>query len=173
MNKFKKEVFISALDIEKRVVEIASQINADYQGQSLLVIGVLKGSFIFLADLIRKLSLPMTVEFLSVASYSGTKTTGQVRINLDVAHDIAGKDVLLVEDIIDTGLTIDTLLELLKAKGARSIRICTLLSKPKKHKLKQAIDYVGFAIEDEFVIGYGLDLDGAYRELPYIARVLI
>lgn len=156
--------------IAKRVGEIGIQITRDFNGESLVVVGVLKGAFIFLADLVRQIKLPLQVEFIGVSSYEGT-SSGNIKITRDLSADIQGKNVLLVEDIIDTGKTIDHLLAILKTRGPKQVRVCALLSKPEAHVMKTHIDYTGFEISKEFVIGYGLDLDGDYRELPYIAQV--
>ncbi len=162
----------TAQDIAKRVAELGREISNDYRGQPLLVVGVLKGAFIFLADLVRNIECETQIEFISVASYEGTTTTGHVRIALDLATDIENRDVLLVEDIIDTGITIDYLLRMLRTRKPKSLKVCSLLAKPESHAMEHAPDYVGFNISKEFVIGYGLDLDGVYRNLPHIAQVL-
>lgn len=157
--------------IAGRIKEIGAQIAKDYAGESLVVVGVLKGAFVFVADLVRAIDLPLSVEFIGVSSYSGTKSTGAVRLTYDLTADIKGKNVLLVEDIIDTGHTIDYLLEALKVRGPKSIKVASFLSKPEAHQMHNIIDYIGFEISKEFVIGYGLDLDQFYRNLPYVAQV--
>lgn len=157
--------------IAKRIQALGAQISADFAGQSIVCVGVLKGAFIFLADLVRAIELPLTVEFIGVASYSGTQTTGHVRLTHDLTVDIKDKNVLLIEDIIDTGHTIDYLIDTLSVRGPKSLKIATFLSKPEAHQMHHAIDYVGFEISREFVIGYGLDLDQRYRNLPYLAQV--
>lgn len=157
--------------LQKRISEIGKKITQDFKGESVIVVGVLKGSFLFMADLIRAIDLPMTVEFVGVSSYKGTESTGHVRITHDLNATVKDENVILVEDIIDTGLTIEYLTEMLQARKPKSLKICTLLSKPEAHMMKIDIDYVGFEITKEFVIGYGLDLDGRYRNLPYIAQV--
>jgi len=171
MDKIKYNPLFDEAAIAKRVEELGKQITKDHAGEELVVVGVLKGSFIFVADLIRKIDLPIEVEFIGVSSYEGTKSTGEVRITSDLYSEIKGRNVLLVEDIVDTGRTIDFLLETLNVRGPKSLKICTLLSKPEAHVMKHEIDYVGFEITNEFVIGYGLDLDGKYREIPFIAQV--
>lgn len=161
----------TAEQIQKRVAELGAQISADYQGKTLCVIGVLKGSFIFLADLVRTLQIPTEIEFIGVSSYEGMQSTGHVRINYDLTTDIENKDVLLVEDIIDTGRTIDYLLKTFEVRHPRSLRVACFLAKPEAHQIPMQIDYTGFTISKEFVIGYGLDLDGNYRHLPELMQV--
>lgn len=158
--------------IAKRIAELGKQISEDYENKSLVVVGVLKGSVIFLADLIRKISVPLEIEFIGVTSYQGTESTGHVQITQDLRCEIKGRHVLVVEDIVDTGLTIDYLLEVFNIRQPSSLKICTLLSKPDSQIMKRDLDYVGFEISKEFVVGYGLDLDGAYRQLPYIAQII-
>ena len=158
--------------IQQRVQALAAEISRDLAGESIVVIGVLKGSFIFMADLIRAMSIPLEVEFIGVSSYLGTASTGQVRITHDLASAIAGRNILLVEDIVDSGMTLDYLIETFHVRSPKSLRICALLSKPESHKMRHKIDYVGFEISREFVIGYGLDLDGLYREIPDLMQVI-
>src|SRR5574338_400219 len=151
------DVLISEADLRARVAELGAAIARDYAGSSLVVIGVLKGSFIFLADLVRAIDLPLSVDFIGISSYQGTKTTGVVQITSDLSRPIEGKDVLLVEDIVDTGLTMQYLLESLATRKPASVRIAALLEKPARAQVKVPIDYRGFVIGDEFVVGYGLD----------------
>lgn len=163
------DVYLSEEKIQTRITELAKQICDDYAGEEVVVVGVLNGSFIFMADLVRKMNLPMTMEFLGASSYGdGTESSGNVKIHLDLRKDIAGKNVLLVEDIVDTGNTIKALQELISGRHAKSVKVCSFLYKPARliHKVK--IDYLAFEIEDHFVIGYGLDYAGKYRELPYV-----
>ncbi len=157
-------------EIQKRVAELARQITTEMAGKDPVLIGVLKGAFIFLADLIREFEFPATIEFLRVSSY-GNKvvTSGEVKMELDLANSIAKRDVILVEDIIDTGLTLEYLRANMKARNPASIRVCTLLHKPASAVKIANIDYVGFNIPSQFVVGYGLDYFGYYRNLPYIA----
>lgn len=163
------EEFISEEKIKEKVQELAQQITNDYKGKELVVVCVLNGSFMFCADLIRELNLPVTMEFISVSSYGNEmKSSGKVKIQLDLKNDIKNKDVLLVEDIVDTGLTMTQLIEHLKTKSPRSLKLASLLFKPAKLEHKITIDYLAFEISDKFVVGYGLDLAGRYRELPYI-----
>ncbi|OUR98487.1 hypoxanthine phosphoribosyltransferase [Halobacteriovorax marinus] len=159
---------ISREEIRKRVEELGQQITKDYAGEELVVVGVLKGSFVFCADLIRELNLPVHLEFMSVSSYEGTESTGNLKINLDISTNVEGKNVLLVEDIVDTGFTISTLSKLFKNKNPKSVKLATLLYKPARLEHKVDIDYLAFEIEDHFVIGYGLDFNGRFRELPYV-----
>ncbi len=171
----KKELKFKPLFDEKQIAtrlkEMGGEITRDLAGESLIVIGVLKGAVIFLADLVRHVDLPLSIEFIGVASYSGTKSTGHVRLTYDLTADIKGKNVLLVEDIIDTGHTIDYLIDTLRVREPKSLRVATFLSKPEAHAMHNKLDYVGFEISKEFVIGYGLDLDQKYRNLPYLAQV--
>lgn len=157
--------------IAERVKSLGAQISADYKGEPLVCVGVLKGAFVFLADLVRAIHIPCSIEFIGVSSYAGTASTGHVRLTHDLSTDIQGKHVLLVEDIIDTGRTVDYLMGALGVRGPKSIKVATFLSKPEAHVLKTHIDYVGFEIGKEFVIGYGLDLNQDYRHLPYLAQV--
>jgi hypoxanthine phosphoribosyltransferase len=157
--------------IAARIKEMGAEITRDLGGESLVVVGVLKGAVIFLADLVRRIDLPMSIEFIGVASYSGTKSTGHVRLTHDLSADIKGKHVLLVEDIIDTGHTIDYLIDTLRVREPKSLRVATFLSKPEAHEMHNKLDYVGFEISREFVIGYGLDLDQRYRNMPFLAQV--
>jgi hypoxanthine phosphoribosyltransferase len=172
MTEYSMHPLISADRIAARVRELGQLISRDYQGQTLCVIGVLKGSVIFLADLIRTINVPCEIEFIGVSSYEGMHSTGHVRINYDLSVDIEGKHVLLVEDIIDTGHTIDYLIKTLEVRSPKSLKVACLLSKPEAHQIKLDIDYTGFEISKEFVIGYGLDLDGLYRNLPDLMQML-
>lgn len=161
-------VFISEEAIAKRVKELAEMINRDYQNQEIILVCVLNGSFIFCADLIRHIKVPVQVETVSLSSYEGTESSGQVSFRLDVKQSLIGKNVILIEDIVDTGLTINFLLNHMKLKNIASLKLCSLLLKRARLKTSVSVDYLGFDIEDKFVIGYGLDFDGRYRELPYI-----
>lgn len=160
--------FISKEQIERRIRELGAQIARDFNGEELHVIGVLNGAFVFCADLIRSTNLPIVVHFIKASSYEGTQSSGRLNISLDLSADITGKNILLVEDIIDTGLTITKLIELMKASSPKSLKVASLLYKPARTVHKVDIDYLGFEIEDKFVIGFGLDFNGRYRELPYI-----
>ena len=164
-----KCVLFSEEQLEQRVCELAAQIDRDYAGKEPLLVSVLRGSFVFMADLVRHITLPCTVDFMAVSSYgSGTTSSGQVKIIKDLSEQIEGKDVIVVEDILDSGNTLSYLLKLLEARHPASIRLCTLLDKPERRTKPVAVQYSGFTIPDEFVVGYGLDYDEKYRNLPYI-----
>lgn len=161
------EVFLPAEAIARRVAELAARLSADYAEKDLVVVGVLKGCFLFVADLVRQLSVPAAVDFLRVASYgAATESSGVVQFRMDVDIPIGGRDVLLVEDIVDTGLTLDYLRRHLGAAAPRSLKICALLDKRGRRRVPLQADYVGFEIDDHFVVGYGLDYDERFRELP-------
>lgn len=163
------DVMIDAATVSARVKELGAQITKDYAGKPLTLVGILKGSVFFTTDLAKAIDLPLNVEFLGVSSYQGgTETTGEVRVTSDVTKPMAGKHLLIVEDIIDTGLTMKFLLENLQARHPASLKICTLLEKPSRARTKVPIDYKGFVIEDKFVVGYGLDFDEKFRNLPFI-----
>jgi hypoxanthine phosphoribosyltransferase len=163
------EQMISAASIQERVAAMGAQITRDYAGRELVLVGVLKGSFVFLADLCRAIELPLAVEFLGLQSYGDqTKTSGVVQITADLTKPIEGKHVLVVEDIIDTGLTMEYLLENLRLRLPSSVKIAALLHKPERMIRPVAIDYLGFTIPDAFVVGYGLDYAQKYRNLPFI-----
>jgi len=169
MTRSKPVPLIPERRLRARVRRLGRTIRRDYRGRDLVLVGVLKGSFIFMADLARAIDLPLTCDFLRVSSYgSGTESLGSVRFEFDVTQPIKGKDVLLVEDIIDTGLTARSVLRSLKAKKPRSARLCALLHKPERTRVPLTIDYLGFKIPNRFVVGYGLDHDGRHRNLPYI-----
>jgi hypoxanthine phosphoribosyltransferase len=172
MKTFKQEPLFDAETIRLRVQSLGQQISADYAGKSLTVVCVLKGAFIFAADLLRSITVPASIDFIGVSSYVGTESTGVVRITTDLNRDISGRDVLLVEDIIDSGRTVDYLIDNLTSRRPKSLKVCTLLSKPDANKMSHPIDYFGFEISGQFVVGYGLDLDEEFRGLPYIAQLL-
>lgn len=168
--KEKVDVLISEKEIENRILEIADRINKDYEGEELTLICVLKGGVMFMCDLAKRLNLNVRLDFMSVSSYgSQTKSSGVVKIIKDLDNSIDGKNVLVVEDIIDSGNTLSYLMDILKKRGPKSIKLCTLLDKPSRREKKDVlVDYVCFEIEDKFVVGYGLDYDQRYRNLPYI-----
>jgi hypoxanthine phosphoribosyltransferase len=162
------DVLISEERIRARVAELGAEIARDYAGKPLVIVGVLKGSFIFFADLVRAIDHPLSVDFIGISSYQGTHTTGVVQITSDLTRSIEDVHVLLVEDIVDTGLTMKYLLENLGTRRPASIRICALLEKPARARVKVDIAYKGFVIDDVFVVGYGLDWDGKLRNLPFV-----
>jgi hypoxanthine phosphoribosyltransferase len=163
------QVLISEQDLQQRMDELAAQINHDYRDtERLICIGVLKGSVFFLVDLLKKVTVPVAIDFFQAASYGSGTTPGEVRIRKDVDVSIRGQDVLLIEDIVDTGYTLRTILDLLRFRGAKSVKLCALLDKVAAREVEVPIDYKGFEIENVFVVGYGLDLDEFYRNLPYI-----
>ena len=164
-----ESVLITKEQLEKMVEELGKRISKDYEGKELIIIGVLKGGFIFLSDLARNITIPVDLDFISVSSYGdSSKSSGVVKIIKDVDTNIAGKHVLIVEDIIDTGLTLNHLVELLKTRGPLSVKICAALDKPSRRKADVKVDYKGIEIPDEFVIGYGLDYAGKYRNIPEV-----
>lgn len=164
-----QEVLFSEEQLARRVGEIAEEIMRDYQGKEIMLISVLRGSFVFMADLCRRIDLPCTVDFMAVSSYGkGTSSTGQVQITKDLSSDIAGKHLIVVEDILDSGNTLSYLLKILEQRKPASIRLCTLLDKPDRRVKQVELHYSGFTIPDAFVVGYGLDYAEQYRNLPYI-----
>jgi hypoxanthine phosphoribosyltransferase len=162
------EVLISQEQLDARIAELGRQISQDYKDRNPLLIAVLKGSVVFLADLFRKISIPHAIDFMATSSYVGTESSGIVRILKDLDVSIEGRHVLIIEDIIDTGYTLDYLLRILRARQPASLRICTLLNKQSRRQVEIPIDYVGFDIPDKFVVGYGLDYKEVYRNLPYV-----
>jgi hypoxanthine phosphoribosyltransferase len=163
------EVLVSQEAIRQRISELGAQITRDYAGKDLVIVGVLTGAVTFLSDLIREIALPMELDFVAMSSYGqATKSSGEVRLIKDLGHPVEGKHVLVTEDIIDTGLTLRYLLETLQARHPASIATCVLLDKPSRRQVKVPVEYRGFEIEDRFVVGYGLDYAGRYRNLPYI-----
>lgn len=163
-----ERVLISQIELEKAVQEIGAKISADYAGEEPVFVGVLKGSFIFMADLMRHVTVNCNMDFMAVSSYSGTTSTGAVKINKDLNEDIEGKHVIIVEDILDSGVTLNYLKGYLEGRNPASIRICTLMDKPARRKAPVYADYSCFEVPDAFVVGYGLDYNERYRNLPYI-----
>nr|WP_297279404.1 hypoxanthine phosphoribosyltransferase [uncultured Butyricicoccus sp.] len=164
-----QEVLFSEQQLADKVKELGARISADYADKNPLIVSVLKGSYVFMADLTRQITIPCNIDFMAVSSYgAGTKTTGEVQIIKDIGSKIDGRHLVIVEDILDSGVTLSFLIKVLKARGAASIRLCTLLSKPDRRKVDVPIDYLGFEIPDAFVVGYGLDYAEKYRNLPYI-----
>jgi hypoxanthine phosphoribosyltransferase len=169
MEHYTPEALITEEEIALRIQALGNAITKDFEDEELVVICVLKGAFIFCSDLIKKINRPISLEFISLSSYGdATNSSGNVRLEMDITANIEGKNVLIVEDIVDTGLTIKTLMELMSVRKPKTVKLASLLFKPIKLKHKVKIDYLGFEIEDKFVIGYGLDYAGRYRELPYI-----
>lgn len=170
MNKDIKEILIDEDILQAKIRELGAKITDDYKGKDLLLICVLKGAVVFVSDLMKRIDLPLEIDFMAVSSYgSDTKSSGVVRILKDLNKGIEGKAVLIVEDIIDSGLTLSYLVENLKARGPESVAICTILDKPDRRKVNIDIKYTGFQVPDEFVVGYGLDYAEKYRNLPYVA----
>ncbi len=170
MEKDIAEILIDEKTLQARIQELGEQISRDYQGKRPILVGVLKGAFMFMADLIRHISIPHEIDFMATSSYgAATESSGVVRILKDLDTPISGRDVLIVEDIIDTGLTLDYLLRILRARNPASLRICALLDKKERRRIPIHLDYVGFEIPNKFVVGYGLDFGEIYRNLPYIA----
>lgn len=163
------DVLLTEDQIQARVKELGEEISRDYQGKEITAICLLKGSIVFLSDLIRRLKVPLTVDLMRASSYgASTVSSGSVKILHDLDRDVAGKDVLLVEDIVDTGRTLHKTLELLQFRNPKTLKVCSLLDKPSRRELAIDISYTGFVIENHFVVGYGLDFDEFYRNLPYI-----
>jgi hypoxanthine phosphoribosyltransferase len=162
------EVLVSQEAIRAKVVELAQQISQDYRGQELLLIGLLRGAIVFLSDLMRAIEIPVQLDFIGISSYGADTESGAVRLVMDLETDIAGRHVLVVEDIVDTGKTLFYLVENLKARQPASLRICALLDKPDRRQVPIEVDYVGFEIPDKFVVGYGLDFAEGYRNLPFV-----
>jgi hypoxanthine phosphoribosyltransferase len=169
MELYTPETLISEEEIGQRIEALGKAITHDFEGQDIVVICVLKGAFMFCSDLIKRINLPLKLEFISLSSYGdNTQSSGSVRLEMDITANIEGKNVLIVEDIVDSGLTIKTLMEIMSVRKPTTVKLASLLFKPSKLKHPVKIDYLGFEIEDKFVIGYGLDYAGRYRELPYI-----
>lgn len=166
------EVLVTKEDVEKRISEMADEINRAYAGKSLHLVCVLKGGAFFMCELAKYLNMPVSLDFMSVSSYgSATKSSGVVKIVKDLDEPIKDKDVLVVEDIVDSGRTLSYLMEMLRDRGPKSLHLCTLLDKPERRVVEVNVDYTGFQIPDKFVVGYGLDYDQHYRNLPYIGVV--
>ncbi len=165
----RKEVLFTREDIRKRVEELGKQISEDYKDKKLLVVSLLKGSFIFTADLVREIDIPVIVEFMTTSSYGhSTDSTGNVKILYDINRDLTGYDVLIADDITDTGITMKYVMEYLKSKNPNSIKNCVLLDKPSRREVEIEPDYVGFTIPDKFIVGYGLNYGDYYRNVPYV-----
>lgn len=163
-------ILVSEEALHAKVTELGAQISRDYAGRDLLLVSILKGAVVFMADLMRAVTIPCAIDFMVVSSYGGanTESTGLVKIIKDLDADLTGKDVLIVEDILDTGITLSHLLPMLRMRNPASVKLCTILSKPSRRKADIRPDYLGFEVPDEFVVGYGLDYDEKYRNLPYV-----
>jgi len=166
--KDKFRVLISAEEVERRIQEIADEISRDYAGKTVHLVGILKGSVFIVTEIAKRLTIPATLDFMSVSSYEGTESTGRIKLLKDLDDSIEGKEVLIIEDIVDTGRTMSHLMKVLNAREPKSLKLCTLLDKPGRREVPVKSDYIGFSIEDLFVIGYGLDYNQKYRNLPYI-----
>ena len=167
-----EKVLISEDELRAKNIEMGKQITEDYKGKEVLVVGILKGSSIFMSDLIREVNLPLQIDYMVVSSYgTSTESSGVVRIVKDLQHSIEGKHVLIVEDIVDTGLTLAYITEVLRGRGPASVEICTLLDKPARRKKQFDIAYVGFEVPDEFIVGYGIDYAEHYRNLPFVGAL--
>lgn len=164
-------ILINKSKLEKRIEEMGKQIAKDYEGKELVLVGILKGSVMFMAELAKNIKKSVALDFMDASSYEGTESTGKIKINKDIRDSIEGKDVIIVEDIIDTGRTLTYVKEHLEQKNPNSVKIATMLSKPSRRVLELKVDYIGFAIEDKFVVGYGLDYNEQYRNLPYIGYI--
>lgn len=163
---------LSEEEIKSKVKELAKRIDEDYNGEDILLVGILKGASVFVADLMREIHANVNIDFMSVSSYgNGTTSSGTVRIIKDVDVDIRGKNVLIVEDIIDSGITLRNLVDTMQTREPKSLKLCTLLDKPHRRKANVFVDYVGFVVEDKFIVGYGIDYAEKYRNLPYIGIV--
>ena len=162
-------ILISEQQIKDKLRELGEKISQDYKGKNLLVISVLKGAAVFMADIIRNINIPLQIDFMVVSSYgSGTTTSNSVKIIKDLDIDIKDFDILIVEDILDSGVTLSNLIKVLNSRNPKSVKVCSLLSKPERHKVEVPLEYLGFEVPDEFVVGYGLDYAELYRNLPYI-----
>jgi hypoxanthine phosphoribosyltransferase len=172
-HEFLDEILVSEDDLQRRIKELGAQISRDYQGQELILVCILRGGVLFLTDLMRQITVPHTLEFMAVSSYGvgARQSSGQPRINLDVNTDIRDRNVLIVEDIVDSGYTIRAVLDFLCTRQPKSLRVCTLLDKASRREIPVQVDYLGFSIPDKFVFGYGLDIDEYYRNLPFIGTV--
>lgn len=172
MNLVQMEVLYSREEIRHKVAALGKKISEDYAGCELLVVGILKGAFIFMADLVREITVPLEIDFMDVTSYGlSTSSSGEVRIIKDLEYSVQDKDVLIIEDIVDTGLTLKHITEILKTRNPRSIKICCLLDKPSRRKANIVADYVGYSIPDRFVVGYGLDYAEQYRNYPEVCII--
>lgn len=169
MEEFK--VLISQEEIQKRLYELAAQLDKDYEGKEIVVLCVMRGGVFFTVDLTLKIKTKMKYEFMTISSYEGTESTGQIRLVQDLRESIEGKDVLILEDIVDTGRSMSYLLEYLKSKKPNSLKLCVLANKAERREVEVPIDYIGFEVPNKYIVGYGFDIDNAYRNIPYIGYV--
>ncbi|MEK6692510.1 MAG: hypoxanthine phosphoribosyltransferase [Nitrospirota bacterium] len=163
------KVLLTEKEIKKKVRDLAKKVSFDYKREEVIMVGVLKGAFVFLSDLMRVVKFPVKVDFMAVKSYRGTETTGKAKILLDLREEIKGKNVLIVEDIVDTGITLNTVKKILEKRRPKTLKICALLDKRGRRREKVKLDYVGITIPNKYVVGYGLDFEDKYRNLPYVA----
>jgi hypoxanthine phosphoribosyltransferase len=161
--------FLTSRQIQTRVKELAQQISRDYTGKSTLAVGILKGSFMFFSDVVRSIEVPLTLDFIIASSYVKSQTSGEVKIHYDIREDISDKHVLLIDDIVDTGITLNQIRERVLSRSPQSLKICTFLDKKDRREVDIPLDYVGYVIPNHYVVGYGLDFDNKYRNLPYIS----
>lgn len=172
MEKDIKSILISEEEVQERIKELGIEVTEDYKDKDLMIVGILKGAVVFMSELCKRIDLPIDMDFMSVSSYGkSSESTGEVKINKDLDGSVQGKDILIVEDIIDTGLTLSYLTDNLKKRGASSVKIITLLDKPGRRNIEVKVDYLGFEVPNEFIVGYGLDYAEMYRNLPYVAAL--
>lgn len=170
MEKIYGKPLLTEAEIQKKIKELGAKITEEYEGRDLLVIGILKGAYMFFADLVRAIKLPVKIDFIIASSYGiRTETSGEVKILSDIKEPVKGRDVIIVDDIVDSGLTINYLKKIVSSKGPKSLKVCVLLDKPARRKTEVTLDYVGFTIPNKYVVGYGLDYQNKYRNLPYVA----
>lgn len=165
------DILINESNLDKRIEELAKEIMRDYKNEDLVFVGVLKGAAVFMIELAKKIKNSVGFEFIQVESYQGTESTGKIKLKQDLIDKIEGRNIIIIEDIVDTGRTLEYLREYIKKHNPKSVKVCTLLSKPSRRIVELNIDYIGFSIPDEFVIGFGMDYDQKYRNLPYIAKM--
>lgn len=165
------DILINESNLDKRIEELAKEIMRDYKDEDLVFVGVLKGAVVFMIELAKKIKNSVEFEFIQVESYQGTESTGKIKLKQDLIDKIEGRNIIIIEDIVDTGRTLEYLREYIKKHNPKSVKVCTLLSKPSRRIVELTIDYIGFSIPDEFVIGFGMDYDQKYRNLPYIAKM--
>ena len=165
------DILINESNLDKRIEELANEIMRDYKDEDLVFVGVLKGAAVFMIELAKKIKNSVEFEFIQVESYQGTESTGKIKLKQDLIDKIEGRNIIIIEDIVDTGRTLEYLREYIKKHNPKSVKVCTLLSKPSRRIVELNIDYIGFSIPDEFVIGFGMDYDQKYRNLPYIAKM--